>query len=492
MPQTPNETNGNLPANDRAAEDNDPLRQIRSMAAPPAIRPPAAPSDLRHRAFRKDGFWQDFEPYSNVTADEFLSHSFQNKHSVTSLQDLVSVVGSHASDDFIEDAAEGLRQAPMLLRLSPYLLSLIDWDDPYHDPLRRQFLPVASTREEDHPMLTLDSLAEQDDSPVPGLVHRYEDKVLFLALDVCPVYCRFCTRSYAIGGDTDSVEKVDFKPIPKQWNYAFRYLLSRPEVEDVVVSGGDAYFLPGSRIRTIGETLLAIPHIRRIRFATKGPAVMPMKILSDTDWSDSLIELARAGRQMNKEVCLHTHFNHANEITDVTRRAMHYLYREGVTIRNQSVMIRGVNDSDSAMNDLVKKLSEMNVQPYYVYQHDMVQGVEELRTRVGKTSDIEKAVRGVTAGFNTPTFVTDAPGGGGKRVVHSYEHYDEETGISVYRSPSVDPDKAFLYFDPLSRLPEEGRARWHRDGEHAHMVEEAMLAAGCSSLDPANVLEETP
>jgi lysine 2,3-aminomutase len=409
---------------------------------------------------------------------------------VTSLDGLVDVVGGTVSSEFIEDAAHGLRQAPMRLRLSPYLLSLIDWDDPYHDPLRRQFLPVASTREEDHPMLSLDSLAEQDDSPVPGLVHRYDDKVLFLALDVCPVYCRFCTRSYAIGGNTDSVEKVDYKPIPKQWNHAFAYLLSRPEIEDVVVSGGDAYFLPASRIRTIGETLLAIPHVRRIRFATKGPAVMPMKVLSDTEWTDTLIELAGLGRSMNKEVCLHTHFNHANEITDVTRRAMGYLYREGITIRNQSVMIRGVNDSDSAMNDLVKKLSEINVQPYYVYQHDMVQGVEELRTRVGKTANIEKAVRGVTAGFNTPTFVTDAPGGGGKRVVHSYEHYNEETGISVYRSPSVDPDKAYLYFDPLSRLPDEGRDRWCDRDEHPSMIDEALRAAGCSSLEVANTVEE--
>ena len=217
---------------------------------------------------------------------------------------------------------------------------------------------------------------------------------------------------------------------------------------------------------------------------------MPMKVLSDLEWSDTLIELARTGRTRNKEVCLHTHFNHANEITDVTRRAMQYLYRENVTIRNQSVMIRGVNDSDSAMNDLVKKLSEINVQPYYVYQHDMVKGVEELRTRVGKTSMIEKAVRGVTAGFNTPTFVTDAPGGGGKRVVHSYEHYDEETGISVYRSPAIDPDKVYLYFDPLSRLPDEGQDRWDDQSEHPHMVEEALRAAGCSSLEVANTSED--
>ena len=132
----------------------------------------------------------------------------------------------------------------MAMRISPYILSLIDWDNPYEDPLRTQFVPVASTRLPDHPALTLDSLHEQDDSPTPGLVHRYHDKVLFLPLDVCPVYCRFCTRSYAIGTDTDEVEKVDYKPAVARWDRAFAYLASRPEIEDVVVSGGDTYMLP--------------------------------------------------------------------------------------------------------------------------------------------------------------------------------------------------------------------------------------------------------
>lgn len=473
------------PAPFRGNGEADPLAKIRRLSEPSALKPPVLQAALRHRQFRQDGFWTILNAYSHVSAEEFLDHAFQNKNSVTSLEDLKTVIGDHASGSFLDDVARGLELAPMRMRLSPYLLSLIDWEDPYHDPLRRQFIPVASTRELDHPMLTLDSLAEQDDSPVPGLVHRYQDKALFLALDVCPVYCRFCTRSYAIGGDTDAVSKVDFKPIPDAWNQVFAYILSRPEIEDVVVSGGDAYFLPPNRIRAIGEKLLAIPHVLRIRFATKGPAVMPMKILSDTEWSDTLIELAGKGRSMNKEVMLHTHFNHANEITDVTRRAMQYLYREGLTLRNQSVLIRGVNDSDSAMNELVQRLSTINVQPYYVYQHDMVKGVEELRTRVSRTVEVEKAVRGVTAGFNTPTFVTDAPGGGGKRVVHSYEHYNEVFGISVYRSPAVDADKVYLYFDPLSRLPEEGQRRWNTPGEPREMIREALRAAGCSELTPA-------
>ena len=381
-----------------------------------------------------------------------------------------------------------MRVAPMAMRLSPYILSLIDWENPYDDPLRTQFIPVASTRLPDHPALTLDSLHEQADSPTPGLVHRYQDKVLFLPLDVCPVYCRFCTRSYAIGTDTDEVEKVNYKPAVARWEKAFAYLASRPEIEDVVVSGGDTYMLPAARVRYIGEMLLAIPHIRRIRFATKGPAVMPMKVLSDTKWTDTLVDLSDRGRKLHKEVVIHTHFNSANEITDITRQAMNHLFERGVKVRNQSVCIRGVNDDRDDMVTLVRRLSYINVQPYYVYQHDMVLGVEELRTRVADTLEIERYVRGSTAGFNTPTFVTDAPGGGGKRDVHSFEHYDEVTGISVYRSPSVDEEKVYLYYDPLDRLPEEGRARWADSTQHGAMVDEALEAASLEDKESATCL----
>ena len=154
-------------------------------------------------------------------------------------------------------------------------------------------MPVASTQLPDHPRLTLDSLHEQADAPVPGLTHRYSDKALFLPLDICPVYCRFCTRSYAVGVDTDTVQKARLKPDPKRWHPAFAYIASRPELEDIVVSGGDVYMLPAKQLSTIGHLLLAIPNIRRIRFATKGPAVMPKKILTDEAWTDALSEVAK-------------------------------------------------------------------------------------------------------------------------------------------------------------------------------------------------------
>jgi lysine 2,3-aminomutase len=144
--------------------------------------------------------------------------------------------------------------------------------------------------------------------------------------------------------------------------------------------------------------------------------------------------------------------------------------------------VRGVNDSAEEMVKLIKQLSYMNVQPYYVYQHDMVKGVEDLRTRLEDTMEIERQVRGSTAGFNTPTFVTDVPGGGGKRDLHSADYYDEVTGISVYRSPAVDEEAVYLYFDPIDRLPLEGQKRWANRAQHERMVKEAILASGYSSL----------
>jgi lysine 2,3-aminomutase len=253
----------------------------------------------------------------------------------------------------------------------------------------------------------------------------------------------------------------------------------------VVVSGGDAYLLPARYLRYIGETLLGIPHIRRIRIASKGLAVMPMKVLTDDDWTRTLADLCELGRRRGKEVAFHTHFNCTAEISEITLRAARRLFGAGVTVRNQSVLIRGVNDSVDEMTALVRQLSYMNVQPYYVYQHDMVKHAEELRTRVGSTTDLERHVRGTTAGFNTPLFIVDLPGGGGKRDVHSFDHYDDATGIAVYRSPSVDEGRVFLYFDPVDLLPAEGQARWHRTDEHAAMIEEAIAAAGLEGLSSA-------
>lgn len=434
-------------------------------------------SRLPHRDLLTGDFWRKIPAYADVDEATFLDHRWQAKHSITKADKLVATVQSLADDRFIADVNEGFRRAPMAMRISPYLVALIDWSDPYHDPIRTQFIPIGSTFLPDHPKLDLDSLHEQADSPVPGLTHRYPDKALFLALDTCPVYCRFCTRSYAVGVDTDQVEKVSLKPTNDRWERAFEYLAASPEIEDVVISGGDSYNLRPDHIRTIGNTLLNIPHIRRMRFATKGPAVMPQKLLTDDAWVDALTEVVERGRREHKEVCLHTHFNHANEITDISRRGIDRLFERGIIVRNQTVLQRGVNDTVESMGLLVKRLSYINAHPYYVYVHDLVKGVESLRTTVATAIHLEKHTRGLTAGFNTPTFVVDAPGGGGKRDAHSFEHYDRTTGVSIYCSPNVDSDAFYAYFDPIDLLPEEGQRRWADPAQHDAIVAEAIDAA---------------
>jgi len=453
------------------------LKVVSDSDEPRAIKPPVDESTLEHRRFLEGPFWQRIPAYASVSEAEFLDHKWQAKNSITNVQKLLAALGPLASPEFVDDASRGFSRAPMSVRVSPYLLSLIDWAHPYEDPLRRQFIPLGSRLLPDHPKLGLDSLHERADSPVDGLTHRYVDKALFLALDTCPVYCRFCTRSYAVGIDTDEVEKFHVKAHADRWKKAFAYIASRPELEDIVVSGGDAYQLRAEQITEIGEALLAIPTVRRIRYATKGPAVMPQKILTDDAWTDALTRIVEKGRGLRKEVVLHTHFNHPNEITAITRDAMDRLFERGVVVRNQAVLQRGVNDTVETMRLLVKRLGHMNVHPYYVYQHDLVKGVEDLRTPLHVALAVEKGVRGSTAGFNTPVFVVDAPGGGGKRDAHSYEHYNRRTGVSVYTAPSVKRGQFFIYFDPIDTLPEATRARWADPVEGDRMIAGALEAA---------------
>jgi lysine 2,3-aminomutase len=249
-------------------------------------------------------------------------------------------------------------------------------------------------------------------------VHRYPDKVLFLALDVCPVYCRFCTRSYAVGNDTEAVEKAKLGPNRDRWAKAFDYLRAHPAIEDVVLSGGDAWMLRGAHLDHLLGTLLDIPHIRRIRIATKGLAVLPQKALTDKAWRKAVVKHARRAAMMGKHLCIHTHLNHPREITAVTRDAVHAFTSRGVVIRNQTVLQRGVNDDVDTMVRLVRRLAWVGVVPYQVYTHDLVPGVEGLRTTLGAAVDLEKAVRGSTAGFLTPTFVCDVMGGGGFDASH--------------------------------------------------------------------------
>lgn len=427
-----------------------------------------------HRTFRTDEFWRAIPGWESVPESDFRNHHWQSKNSIRKLDQLRQLLGDIVSTEFIADIAAGLKIAPMNIRITPYVFSLIDWHNPVDDPLRKQFLPLASQMLPDHPYYLADSLYEDVDSPVPMLTHRYPDKVLFLPLTTCPVYCAYCTRSRIIGGSTELVDKDTYGPNPENWQPAFEYIRNHPQIEDVVISGGDAFNLTPRYIRLIGKTLLSIPHIRRLRYATKGIAVLPMKILTDNDWTDSLLDIHRSGREQGKQVVIHTHFSSPREITKFSYEAASRLFSEGVLVRNQAVLQEGVNNSIDEMVLLTRKLSYINIQPYYVYIHDMVPGCEHLRTTLADGVELEKNVRGTTAGFNVPTFVCDAPGGGGKRHVASYETYDQENGISVWRSPNVKPGELFLYFDPLHRLSQEAQRRWSDSQRRPEMIQNAI------------------
>jgi lysine 2,3-aminomutase len=442
------------------------------------VDPPttSTPVSRDHRELRRDEFWRGLPAYEKVSAEEFRTHTFQNRHTVTNVRQLREALGALVPESFYADLEAGVAHAPMALRISPYLLSLIDWRDPQGDPIRTQFLPLHSQQRPDHPMLQLDSLHEQEDSPVPGLTHRYRDKALFLPQDSCPVYCRFCTRSYAVGNDTPEVAKLKLTANLTRWEKAFAYIESQPDLEDIVISGGDSYNLSAAHLQLIGERLLRMPNIRRIRYATKGLCVQPQKILSDHAWLDALTHVVELGRSLHKDVVVHTHFNHPAEITGITEDAMNRLVERGIHVRCQTVLQRTVNDDPATMQLLVRRLSYVNVHPYYVYVHDMVPGVEDLRTTVATAQQLEKHVRGATAGFNTPGFVLDAPGGGGKRDVHSPEHYDRASGISVFTSPGVKPGRKFLYFDPIDSLDDEHRWRWNVPAERRAMIDAAEAA----------------
>ncbi len=435
---------------------------------------------LAHHEFRDDAFWQAIPAWRHVSRGEFGDHRWQGTQSIRNLKQVKEVLANRIDDELLEDMQAALRIAPMNIRITPYVFALIDWEHPVDDPLRKQFLPIASQMLPDHPFYLADSLSEDVDAPVPMLTHRYPDKALFLPLTTCPVYCSYCTRSRIIGGSTATVEKDTYGANKARWEEAFEYLRNNPQIEDVVISGGDAFNLTARQVSHIGESLLEIPHILRLRYATKGIAILPMKILTDDKWVEAFLDVHRKGHDLGKQVVIHTHFSAPQEITNWSRDAMERLFAEHVIVRNQAVLQDGVNNSEQAMVLLTKQMSRINIQPYYVYIHDMVPGCEHLRTTLSEGVELEKQVRGVTAGFHIPTFVCDAPGGGGKRHVASYEYYDRENGISVWRAPNVKPGELFLYFDPIHRLVADAQQRWADPKVRTEMVNSAIR-----KVDPA-------
>lgn len=436
----------------------------------------ASPAYFRGSKFDRVPYWQKIGRWKDIGEKEFLSYRWNTAKDIQgkaklyqflqeelpeNMPDTLEYEHIRTREAFIKDVIEGIDLAPMSIRLTPHILSSINWDDPLGDPLSRQYIPKKSSFQPDHPKLELDSLHESDDSPVEGLVHRYTDKCLFLASSHCPLYCRYCTRSYAVGADTETVTKASLKPQRKRWERMLEYIAATPTIQDVVVSGGDSYSLMPQHLAMIGSRLLDIPHVRRFRIATKGLCVSPSRTLDpNDDWTDEMIKLSNEGKLRGKHVALHTHFQHPNEFSWVSREAAQKLFANGVTVRNQSVLLKGVNDDVDTMKALIRELADNNIQPYYVYAGDLVKGVEDLRTPLSTILSLEKEIRGSIAGFMTPQFVVDLPGGGGKRLAASYQSYDRKTGRSTFVAPAVHGEgkesRVYEYYDPLDSLPDGG------------------------------------
>ncbi len=279
--------------------------------------------------------------------------------------------------------------------VTPYFISLINPDDP-DDPIRKQMIPLADEMVPFTGMME-DSLAEDQHSPVPGLVHRYPDRVLMLVTTQCASYCRYCTRARIVGDPSATFS-------PQEFDLQIEYLKNTPQVRDVLLSGGDPLTLSPKLLESLIKRLREIPHIEIIRIGSRVPVFMPMRV------TDELCDML----QKYHPLWLNIHVNHPNEITAELEQACDKLSRAGIPLGNQSVLLAGVNDCVHIQRKLVQDLVRIRVRPYYLYQCDLVDGVGHFRTPVAKGIEIIEGLRGHTSGYSVPTYVVDAPGGGGK------------------------------------------------------------------------------
>ena len=349
--------------------------------------------------------------FPEVADEQWNDWKWQVKNRIETLEDLKKYVKLTAEEE------EGVRKTLSTLRMAitPYYLSLIDPNDP-HDPVRRQCIPTALETHQAAADL-LDPLHEDEDSPTPGLTHRYPDRVLFLITDMCSMYCRHCTRR-RFAGQTDN------ECGPDRIEKALEYIEKTESVRDVLLSGGDALMVSDKKLEYIISRLRQIPHVEIVRLGTRTPVVCPQRITPE------LCDMLKKYHP----VWINTHFNHPNEVTAESRRACEMLANAGIPLGNQSVLLRGVNDCVHVMKNLVHELVKMRVRPYYIYQCDLSMGLEHFRTPVSKGIEIIEGLRGHTSGFCIPTFVVDAPGGGGKTPVMPQYVISQAPGKVVLRN----------------------------------------------------------
>ncbi|MHC1692997.1 MAG: KamA family radical SAM protein [Sphaerochaetaceae bacterium] len=357
----------------------------------PARRIPSDPLHNRSIQFRKTFF-------PNATNTEWNDWHWQLSHRITTLEQITQYLDPTPEER--QALEEPSNRFPF--SVTPYYLSLIDLKD-QNSALRKTVIP--SIKEAFVcPGESEDPLHEENTSPVPGIVHRYPDRVLFLTTSFCSVYCRYCTRSRLVGGHTEALEA--------HWRQAIEYIRKTPVIRDVVVSGGDPLTLSDERIDWLLSELYSIPHVEMVRIGTKVPMVLPQRITPE------LLKILKR----YKPLYLSVHCTHPDEITPESAKAFNHLADIGVVMGSQTVLLKGVNDSVETLTELYHRLLKVRVKPYYLFQCDPITGSEHFRTTVAKGKELIHGLRGFTSGYAIPQYVIDTPGGGGKvPILPEYE-----------------------------------------------------------------------
>lgn len=391
--KSPSDERPSPPDNSGAANPDEEPPHIASMTADTTIARSPRPA-----------LWAD------VPAEQWDDWRWQLANRLNTVDELAKVIHLTA-----EEMAGLTAEDKFRVDVIPYFASLIDPDDP-HCPIRRQVIPLGRELQAFEGMME-DSLAEDAHSPVPGLVHRYPDRVLMLITTQCASYCRYCTRSRIVGDPHQTFSKADFEA-------QLEYLRRTPQVRDVLISGGDPLTLAPKTLDMILRSLRAIEHIEIIRIGSRVPVFLPQRI---TD------EFCAMLRQYHP-LWMNVHINHPKEITPELSRALGKLADAGIPLGNQTVLLAGINDSVHIQRELVHRLVRNRVRPYYLYQCDLVKGAGHFRTTVAKGVEIIEGLRGHTSGYAIPTYVVDAPGGGGKIPVMPQYLISQAPGRVVLRN----------------------------------------------------------
>ena len=416
------------------------------------------------KPFKKINY-RDLDLYKNVTEEDWYDWRWQLKNVVRDIPTLKRIIP-------VDEQLEVDLQTCLLrfrMAITPYYATLMETE--YHrDVVRLQAVPTMNELEvvtDDH----LDPLHEDIDSPVPGLTHRYPDRVLMLVTHVCSMYCRHCTRRRMVGDRDAHLTRA-------QIDRCIDYVRRTPVVRDVLLSGGDPLTLPDDRLEYILEQLRAIDHVEIIRIGTRTPVVLPMRI------TDSLVQMLRRYHPLY----INTHFNHPDEITEDANEACARLADGGIQLGNQTVLLRDINDCPLIMKKLMHDLLKIRVKPYYIYQCDLSAGISHFRTSITKGMEIIENLRGHTTGMAVPTFVVDAPGGGGKiPLMPNYllSQSDRRFALRNYEgviTTYTQPDKVFSNCGRCHICTENGKDYRPLDGVAKLLTGEKIC------LEPANLI----